>query len=99
VRVFEATRTRPGDEEAAAIWRSLGIDRRRIVYLGAEHNWWSLGHEGLCGPDTEIFVDTRGVPARTRTPERECLPGLCRHERAFLRDLEQRLHDLRAPRR
>jgi alanyl-tRNA synthetase len=83
VTVFEGNEHAPRDEEAAATWRSLGIDPRRIVYLGAEHNWWSLGPAGLCGPDTEIFVDTRGVPCPDEDPERECLPGLCRHERFF----------------
>jgi alanyl-tRNA synthetase len=83
VTVFEGNQEVPRDEEAAAIWRSLGIDRRRIVYLGAEHNWWALGPEGPCGPDTEIFVDTRGKPCPDEDPERECLPGLCRHERFF----------------
>jgi alanyl-tRNA synthetase len=83
VTVFEGNQEAPRDEEAAAIWRSLGIDRRRIVYLGAEHNWWAVGPEGPCGPDTEIFVDTRGVPCPDEDPERECLPGLCGHERFF----------------
>jgi alanyl-tRNA synthetase len=83
VTVFEGNEDAPRDEEAAAIWCSLGIDRRRIVYLGAEHNWWALGPEGPCGPDTEIFVDTRGKPCPDEDPERECLPGLCRHERFF----------------
>jgi alanyl-tRNA synthetase len=83
VTVFAGNQEVPRDEEAAALWRSLGIDPRRIVYLGAEHNWWALGDEGPCGPDTEIFVDTRGVPCPDEDPERECLPGLCRHERFF----------------
>jgi alanyl-tRNA synthetase len=83
VTVFEGNQDAPRDEEAAAIWRSLGIDERRIVYLGAEHNWWALGSEGLCGPDTEIFVDTRGEPCPDEDPERQCLPGLCGHERFF----------------
>jgi alanyl-tRNA synthetase len=83
VTVFEGNQDASRDEEAAEIWRSLGIDRRRIVYLGAEHNWWALGPEGPCGPDTEIFVDTRGQPCPDEDPERECLPGLCRHERFF----------------
>jgi alanyl-tRNA synthetase len=83
VTVFAGDENAPRDEEAAAIWRSLGIDGRRIVYLGAEHNWWAAGPEGPCGPDTEIFVDTRGVPCPDEDPERECLPGLCGHERFF----------------
>jgi len=83
VTVFEGDQDAPRDEEAAAIWRWLGIDRRRIVYLGAEHNWWAVGPEGPCGPDTEVFVDTRGTACPDEDPERECLPGLCRHERFF----------------
>jgi alanyl-tRNA synthetase len=83
VTVFEGNQDAPRDEEAAAIWRSLGIDQRRIVDLSAEHNWWAVGPEGPCGPDTEIFVDTRGEPCPDEDPERECLPGLCQHERFF----------------
>src|SRR6266540_2097930 len=83
VTVFEGDENAPRDEEAAAVWRSLGIERRRIVYLGAEHNWWAVGPEGPCGPDTEIFVDTRGAPCPDENPETECLPGLCKHERFF----------------
>src|SRR6266545_2318983 len=83
VTVFEGDENAPRDEEAAAVWRSLGIERRRIVYLGAEHNWWAVGPEGPCGPDTEIFVDTRGAPCPDEDPETGCLPGLCKHERFF----------------
>ena len=83
VTVFEGNKDAPRDEEAARIWRSLGIPESRIVYLGAEHNWWAVGPEGPCGPDTEIFVDTREGPCEDEDPERECLPGLCRHERFF----------------
>src|SRR6266511_382841 len=83
VTVFEGDENAPRDDEAAEIWRSVGIDRRRIVYLGAEHNWWAVGPEGPCGPDTEIFVDTRGFACPDEDPERECLPGLCKHERFY----------------
>jgi alanyl-tRNA synthetase len=83
VTVFAGNDDAPRDEEAAAVWRSLGVDQGRIVYLGAEHNWWALGAEGPCGPDTEIFVDTRGEPCPDEDPTRECLPGLCQHERFF----------------
>lgn len=59
----------PGDEEAAAIWRSLGIPDERIHRLPREDNWWGpAGTTGPCGPDTEMFIDT-GKPA--------CGPG-CR---------------------
>jgi alanyl-tRNA synthetase len=83
VTVFEGNQDAPRDDEAAEVWRSLGIPEDRIVYLGAEHNWWAAGPEGPCGPDTEVFVDTRGAPCADEDPERECLPGLCGHERFF----------------
>src|SRR5215211_4116827 len=54
VSVFEGDAVAPRDEEAAAIWRSLGVPPERIAYLSAEHNWWAAGPEGPCGPDTEI---------------------------------------------
>ena len=53
----------PADEEAAAIWRSLGIPDERIHRLPREDNWWGpAGTTGPCGPDTEMFIDT-GKPA------------------------------------
>ena len=49
----------PADEEAAAIWRSLGIPDQRIYRLPREDNWWGpAGTTGPCGPDTEMFIDT-----------------------------------------
>lgn len=26
--------------------------------MGAKSNWWSVGDNGPCGPDTEMFYDT-----------------------------------------
>ena len=54
----------PKDDEAAKIWKSLGIPDERIVFLegGAlegEDNWWGPpGETGPCGPCTEMFIDT-----------------------------------------
>ena len=49
----------PADDEAAAIWRSLGIPDERIFRLPREDNWWGpAGTTGPCGPDTEMFIDT-----------------------------------------
>ncbi len=48
----------PKDEESAAIWQSLGIPSSRIYFLGKKDNWWSVGENGLCGSDTEMFYDT-----------------------------------------
>jgi alanyl-tRNA synthetase len=66
VTVFEGDEDVPRDEESAAVWRSLGIDRHRIVYLGAEHNWWQLGPEGPCGPDGACCCGGRPTMERPR---------------------------------
>ena len=61
----------PADEEAASIWRSLGIPDERIHRLPREDNWWGpAGTTGPCGPDTEMFIDT-GKPACGP----DCRPG------------------------
>jgi alanyl-tRNA synthetase len=45
-----------GDDEARALWQSLGMTR--IRELGREDNWWGPpGPSGPCGPDSEIFYD------------------------------------------
>jgi alanyl-tRNA synthetase len=75
ISVFAGNQATPADEESAGIWRMLGIPAERIVYLPEEHNWWALGPEGPCGPDTEVFVDTTGVPCEPGGAE--CLPGTC----------------------
>lgn len=59
VTAFKGGNGLPQDEETAIIWKSIGIPEKRITYLGVEDNWWSMGEEGLCGPDTEIFYDTK----------------------------------------
>ena len=49
----------PADEEAAEIWKSVGIPEERIFRLPREDNWWGpAGTTGPCGPDTEMFIDT-----------------------------------------
>lgn len=45
----------PDDEEAYNIWRKIGIPEDRIVRL--EDNFWQMGEEGPCGPDSEIYFD------------------------------------------
>jgi len=49
------------DDEAYNIWRDqVGIPEERIVRLGEEDNFWSMGDTGPCGPCSEIHID-RGV--------------------------------------
>lgn len=59
VTVFGGEEGIPRDDEAAAIWESVGIPKERIFFCGKKHNWWGpAGETGPCGPDTEIFYDT-----------------------------------------
>ena len=46
------------DDEAAKIWKDvIGINPDRIVRLGDEDNFWSMGETGPCGPCSEIYYD------------------------------------------
>ncbi|MGH2973871.1 MAG: alanine--tRNA ligase [Solirubrobacterales bacterium] len=45
------------DEEAIAVWRSVGVPDERIVRLGREDNFWQAGPAGPCGPCSELYLD------------------------------------------
>ena len=45
------------DDDAASIWRDIGVAEDRIVRLGEKDNFWSMGDEGPCGPCSEIIYD------------------------------------------
>ncbi len=55
VTVFAGDENAPRDEEAASVWKSVGMPEDKIAYLPASDNWWAAGPTGPCGPDTEIF--------------------------------------------
>lgn len=56
VTVFRGNDIVPADNESATIWKNLGINEKRIAYLGEKDNWWpNMELTGPCGPDTEIF--------------------------------------------
>ncbi len=62
--VFAGDADAPRDEEAAALWKSLGVPEQCIAYLPKEDNWWIAGSTGPCGPDTEMFYwKDDGTPA------------------------------------
>ncbi len=66
VTVFKGNEIVSADEEAASIWKSLGIPSERIAYT-LEDNWWpNFELTGPCGPDTEIFYwrSTEPVPEK-----------------------------------
>ena len=65
------------DGAAANLWKQIGMPPERIVRLGREHNFWSVGGPGPCGPDTELFYDRGEGLGCGRA---ECAPG-CECER------------------
>ena len=58
VSVFAGDDDAPRDEEAAAVWKKVGIPENKIAYLGKSDNWWAKGEFGPCGTDTEMFFWT-----------------------------------------
>jgi alanyl-tRNA synthetase len=58
------------DDEAYDIWRrGVGVPADRIVRLGKETNFWSMGIPGPCGPCSEIFIDRGPEYGREGGPE------------------------------
>src|SRR3989344_4005859 len=60
----------PKDEEAARIWRRLGVPENHIFFLGKKDNWWGpAGKTGPCGPDSEMFYwNSEEKPKRGQDP-------------------------------
>ena len=54
--VFEGDENAPRDLESFEIWKKY-MPENRIFFRGAKSNWWSVGENGPCGPDTEMFYD------------------------------------------
>jgi alanyl-tRNA synthetase len=69
VTCFAGDRDAPRDQESADVWRALGIAPERITFLPKSDNWWGpAGATGPCGPDSEIFYDTRPDGPAGETP-------------------------------
>ena len=46
------------DDDAFKIWNEkIGLPAHKIVRLGAQDNFWSMGETGPCGPCSEIYYD------------------------------------------
>ncbi len=46
------------DDDAYNLWqKNIGLPEDRIVRLGEEDNFWSMGDTGPCGPCSEILID------------------------------------------
>ncbi len=60
VTVFEGDETASFDKESYNVWKDeIGIPKERIYRYPKKENWWGpAGETGLCGPCTEMFIDT-----------------------------------------
>ena len=55
VTCFAGDEDAPKDEFSANVWKSIGIPKEKILFLGKKDNWWGpAGKTGPCGPDTEM---------------------------------------------
>jgi alanyl-tRNA synthetase len=45
------------DDEAAELWREVGVPAERIQRRGKDDNYWSMGVAGPCGPCSEVYYD------------------------------------------
>src|SRR3989475_493627 len=62
------------DEEAYQIWtKTLALlPPEKVFRLGDEANFWAPGPTGLCGPDSEVFIDKGPQPG---VAAHDCNPG------------------------
>ncbi|MBQ2953954.1 MAG: alanine--tRNA ligase [Clostridia bacterium] len=71
--VFAGDEDCPRDDEAADLWRSMGVAEDHLFFLPKEHNWWGpAGITGPCGPDTEMFIITKKPCGPTCSPACKC---------------------------
>ncbi|HKQ57640.1 MAG TPA: alanine--tRNA ligase, partial [Candidatus Eisenbacteria bacterium] len=58
VSIFAGEGKLPRDDEAAALWKKVGLKADHIVALGRADNFWGpAGGQGACGPCSEIYFD------------------------------------------
>ena len=55
VSIFKGEHGIPRDDEAYEVWRKLYVPADRILELGADDNFWSMGETGPCGRCSEIY--------------------------------------------
>ncbi|HEX4612344.1 MAG TPA: alanine--tRNA ligase, partial [Urbifossiella sp.] len=65
VTVFEGDPANgiPRDDEAAGLWKAVGVPPERIHLGNKKDNFWEMGSTGPCGPCTEIHYD--GTPDKS----------------------------------
>ena len=87
------------DDEARALWKKVaGVGDDRVIALGDKDNFWAMGETGPCGPCSEIhFLQSDDIPCAEEAAGRQ-VPGGRLRLRSLGRDLEPRVHAVRAGR-
>ena len=80
--VFNGERGIPWDEEAARLWKRVGVPESRITRLGFKDNFWAMGDTGPCGPCSELhYHQGDDLPCAEEAAGRPCLGVACECDR------------------
>ncbi|HEY1905984.1 MAG TPA: alanine--tRNA ligase [Myxococcaceae bacterium] len=80
--VFNGEKGIPWDEEAARLWKRVGVPESRIHKLGYKDNFWAMGDTGPCGPCSELhYHQGDDLPCAEEAAGRTCLGVACECDR------------------
>jgi alanyl-tRNA synthetase len=80
--VFNGEKGIPWDEEAARLWKRVGVPESRIHRLGYKDNFWAMGDTGPCGPCSELhYHQGDDLPCAEEAAGRTCLGVACECDR------------------
>ena len=80
--VFNGEKGIPWDEEAARLWKRVGVPESRIHRLGYKDNFWAMGDTGPCGPCSELhYYQGDDIPCAEEAAGRTCLGVACECDR------------------
>jgi len=60
------------DNEAYQFWKSI-VSEDKIVLGNKKDNFWEMGEQGPCGPSSEIHIDLRSDPDKTKVTAKDLI--------------------------